>query len=55
MMMNCPKCGKSEQLDPHQRHWCKCNPVAPFQMGVSKKLECVEMFITSVKLNGGVE
>ena len=28
----CEICGKTEMLESKKRHWCDCNPTAPFFM-----------------------
>ena len=39
-MCKCDVCGKTEKLETGKRHWCGCNPEAPFYM-VSVKMRKV--------------
>jgi hypothetical protein len=31
-MFQCEVCGKTAKLESGKRHWCDCNPQAPFYM-----------------------
>ena len=31
-MFKCEVCGKTAKLESGKRHWCDCNPCAPFYM-----------------------
>ena len=32
----CTGCGKTAKRNPDRRHWCKCNPSAPYKMMIEK-------------------
>ena len=41
----CTACGKRAMLDRTKRHWCDCNPAAPFYMYSVKQLESTRQLV----------
>ena len=44
-MFKCDVCGKTTKLETGKRHWCDCNPPAPFYMNSVKMRKLTDQLI----------
>ena len=44
-MFKCDVCGKTAKLETGKRHWCDCNPTAPFYMHSVKMRKLTDQLI----------
>jgi len=56
-LFKCDACGRIAKLETHKRHWCDCNPRAPFAMHSVKDARVtdgvISAYLTAIGRKGG--